>query len=218
MMKAVWTVDGDETSWNSWAEAMAEAPASALVQELIEEIPSEQHTWALDLGCGTGRAFKPLNAGGWQVIGVDPSATGIRLSRQKAVQEHLDAYPIIGSAAYLSLPDESMSLVLAISVLFHLGPQELTLALNEIYRILRPDGKALLHFLDCEDWRRILAPEFTEAQIPCPGYQAVVTCFCSRDMLENWLKQSRFLIETMEMRTSPSEGGQQRNWIVCCRK
>jgi SAM-dependent methyltransferase len=29
--------------------------------------------WALDLGCGTGRAFEPLLARGWQVVGCDVS-------------------------------------------------------------------------------------------------------------------------------------------------
>lgn len=31
-------------------------------------------SWALDVGCGTGRAFEPLLARGWRVVGCDASA------------------------------------------------------------------------------------------------------------------------------------------------
>ncbi len=217
MMKSIWTVDGDATSWNAWAEAMAEVPISPLVRELIEENPAGQHAWALDLGCGTGRAFKPLAQAGYRVIGIDPSRYGIQLSRQRVVKEHLDAFPIQGSAAELPLQDGPVSLVLAMGVLFHLGPQELTLALDEIFRVLRRDGKAVLHFLDLEDWRHSLASEVPAAQIPEPGYRAVVTCFCPKETIESWITQAGLLIESMELKTSRNENGEQRNWIVRCK-
>jgi SAM-dependent methyltransferase len=38
---------------------------------------------ALDIGCGTGRAFEPLLARGWEVFGVEPSAEMRRVARKK---------------------------------------------------------------------------------------------------------------------------------------
>lgn len=37
----------------------------------------------LDIGCGTGRAFGPLLARGWEVFGVEPSAEMRRVAREK---------------------------------------------------------------------------------------------------------------------------------------
>ncbi len=39
--------------------------------------------WALDVGCGTGRAFEPLLARGWRVVGCDVSAAMLAEARRK---------------------------------------------------------------------------------------------------------------------------------------
>jgi len=39
--------------------------------------------WALDVGCGTGRAFDPLLDRGWQVVGCDGSAGMLARAREK---------------------------------------------------------------------------------------------------------------------------------------
>lgn len=42
-----------------------------------------QKGWALDLGCGTGRAFGPLLARGWRIVGCDVSAGMLAEARRK---------------------------------------------------------------------------------------------------------------------------------------
>jgi hypothetical protein len=108
--------------------------------------------------------------------------------------------------------------VFAFGTLFHLGLVELTLALHEIRRVLRPEGEALLHFLDIEDWRRSLGKEIDPDQAPVPSFRAVVTCFCSRQVIEEWLEEVGLGLLSLELRTSASEAGQQRNWLAQCRK
>jgi len=211
---AHWTVDGDETSWTSWAENMAEAPTSSLVQEWISRKRAAGREWALDVGCGPGRAFLPLIGAGYQVIGLDPTAQGLKFSGQKILQARILAYPVQASAARIPLRAASVSFLLAIGVLFHLSLTELTQALREIRRVLRPDGEALLHFLDVEDWRRSLAPEIHPEQAPVPSYRAVVTCFCSRQTIQAWIDSSGLKLVSLELKTNVSEAGEQRNWLV----
>ena len=114
-MEEIWTLDGDETSWSSWADNIAQALASPFIQDLIATVKASHQGWVLDLGCGTGRAFLPLVEAGFRVIGLDPTMNGIRLSQKLVNQDHLRAYPILASAAQFPLPTESISFVIAIS-------------------------------------------------------------------------------------------------------
>ena len=215
-MKAVWTVDGDETSWTAWAENRADAPASALVRELIATRRAGPQEWALDIGCGTGRAFIPLAEAGYRVIGIDPTPKCIEQSLRRARQSGIMAYPVQASAARLPLRAASAALVFAFGTLFHLSPTELTQALQEIQRVLCPGGEAILHFLDIEDWRRSLGKEVDPGQVPVPSHQALVTCFCSRQAIEEWLEQAGLDLLSLALRTSASEAGEQRDWLAQC--
>ncbi len=197
---------------------MAEAAASPLMQELLEEHKTTQPGWALDLGCGTGRAFLPLAKAGYRVIGVDPTPRCVQICRQRARQAKISAYPLRASAAHLPIPIKAIDFVLAISCLFHLGPLELTGAIREIYRVLLPKGTAILHFLDLEDWRRTLAEHIQPEQVPYPGYQAVVTCFCSPEKVGEWIAQAGLMLEKLELRSNVTDRGEQRNWLAYCTK
>jgi SAM-dependent methyltransferase len=216
LMQTVWTVDGDDTSWTSWAENMAQAPPSSLIEDLIAAKKASDQEWALDLGCGTGRAFAPLSEAGYRVVGVDPTVKGLQFSRQRALETCIIAYPVQASAARLPLATASIAFVFAIGTLFHLSLMELTSALQEIHRVLCPTGEALLHFLDVDDWRRSLAREIRPRQAPVPSCQAVVTCFCSRQAIQERMEKAGLKLVSLELRTSVSEVGEQRNWLAWC--
>lgn len=213
---SIWTLDGDENSWSAWADQMSLAPASPLMQTVITPYKTEQKNWAIDIGCGTGRAFLPLVEAGYQVIGIDSNPEAVRLSQARARQARLSAFPILASAACIPISSSSIAFVIAISSLFHLSYIELASALQEIKRVLHPGGKAVLHFLDLEDWRRTLGKPIQPAQAPVPSYQAVVTCFCSQEQIQIWILQSGLSLEALELQTSLTEAGQQRNWLAHC--
>jgi ubiquinone/menaquinone biosynthesis C-methylase UbiE len=217
-MACFWTLNGDDKSWTSWAENMASAPVSSLVEEVIATRKAANPGWAVDIGCGTGRAFIPLAEAGFQVVGVDPVIRGLQFGRERARLSRMPAFPLQASATRLPLKSASISYVLAIGTLFHLSITEVKDALQEIRRILRPDGEGLLHFLDSDDWRRALARQIHPEEAPVPSYQAVVTCFCSRETIEEWLKKAGLKLMLLELKTSATENGQQRNWLAYCRR
>jgi len=105
-----------------------------------------QRGWALDVGCGTGRAFDPLLDRGWRVVGCDASAGMLTRAKEKFGERvqliHADARelgPISPS------PD-------------HPGGEnfQLVLLLNEVVNYLTEDGDLERAFAGI---RRNLSPE-----------------------------------------------------------
>jgi hypothetical protein len=94
----------------------------------------------------------------------------------------------------------------------------LVAALGEVRRVLEPDGKAVLHFLDIDDWRRSLAPQIPADQAPVPGHRAVITGFASGETVRHWIAAAGLELLSLKLRTTLGEAGEQRNWIAtCCR-
>jgi len=217
-MNAIWTLDGDETSWGSWADNIGLAPASHFIQELVVSAKTIHVGWALDVGCGTGRAFLPLTEAGYRVIGIDPIMNSIRLCQQRVSQVSIKAYPLLASATHIPLSDQTIGFVFAVNSLFHLSPAELTAAFLEIHRVLQPQGCALLHFLALDDWRHKLAKEIPPEQAPLPGYRFVITCFCSEEKIREWIYRAGLTLIKIELKSIASEAGIQRNWLALCKK
>lgn len=109
------------------------------ISEIMKLIP-EGNSVVLDLGCGCGDMFVPLQEQGKDIIGldIDPEVieylklnkdlTGIRLLNEDALST--------------SLEDESVDVVLILDVLEHFDdPRE---CLREINRMLKPDGMLIL--------------------------------------------------------------------------
>ena len=215
-MPIVWTMDGDENSWAEWSNAMAQSGASPLAQELLADIHAGQKKVALDVGCGTGRAFLPLQQAGFKIIGFDPVMAGLRASRKHCEKDHLSLSIMCATASQIPLQSSSIDLVLAIGILFHLSSYELDLTLQSIRRVMKPGGEAILHFLDLQDWRRSLANAIQPEQVLVPSYKAVVTSFCSQDILGDRLASNRLKIKSLQLKTKETERGTQYDWIACC--
>lgn len=215
-MNIIWTIDGDKTSWAEWASRMALSPSSNLANLIVSEFHSKRNSWALDLGCGTGRAFLPLSCNGFKIVGIDPTFMATKISLERAKNEKMMAVPVQATASQLPIQSNTVNLVFALGILFHLGPAELDEALKEIGRVLEKDGRAVLHFLDIDDWRRTLAKSVSPEGLPVPSYQAVVTCFCSQEILQKKINSAGLKVEKSELKTSMDEQGERREWLFHC--
>lgn len=213
-MTALWTVDGDETSWTEWAERMAEAPPSPLAETILASRRAPAGAWALDVGCGTGRAFAPLVQRGFRVVGLDPTAAAVRAATARAAAASLPAWAILAAADHLPIKEQSIDLVLAMGVLFHLNAVELQAALTQIHAVLRPGGEAILHFLDIDDWRRTLGTTTPPSDLPHPSYKAVVACFCSADAIREFLASAALTLVSLELVIQEHKAGELRNWLA----
>lgn len=86
--------------------------------------------WALDVGCGTGRAFEPLLARGWQVFGCDVSSGMVAEAGRKFGSK----VPLLVADAR-SLPPISPASELPAGEAF-----DLILLLNDVVNYLTEDG------------------------------------------------------------------------------
>jgi SAM-dependent methyltransferase len=93
---------------------------------------------AVDIGCGGGALARELSARGTRMIGIEISDE--QLAPALARDDGTGARYLIGTAQELPLADASVDLALFMRSLHHVPMADLTTALREARRVLRPGG------------------------------------------------------------------------------
>ena len=97
----------------------------------------------LDVGCGRGEVVLHCLRQGAEACGVDYSADALQLARQAAGNQ--SGHWQRADARYLPFRDGTFDLVLMLDIVEHLHPAELSLALADVRRVLKPGGALLVH-------------------------------------------------------------------------
>lgn len=96
----------------------------------------------LDAGCGQGWYVKEMEKEGFTVYGIDFSEK--QVEKAKLYTGSGNIYR--GSITQLPFPDSSFDFVYTINVLHHLpSREEQVAALREFHRVLKPEGKVIIH-------------------------------------------------------------------------
>ncbi|MBN2290780.1 MAG: class I SAM-dependent methyltransferase [Pirellulales bacterium] len=115
-----------------------------VVKDILKYCRPQKGFW-VDLGAGRGQVAIPLiEATGNPVTMLDPNAEsmskGLELAREKGLENRLTA--VVGVAEKMPLPDNSVDLLVSRgSIFFWDDPVK---GLREVYRVLRPGGKAYI--------------------------------------------------------------------------
>ncbi len=115
-----------------------------VVEDVLRHAKPEKGFW-LDLGAGKGQVAIPLiEATGNPVVMLDPNgealAKGLQSARARGLGDRLLA--VVGVAEHLPFPDDSVDLVVSRgSIVFW---EDQAAGLREVYRVLRPGGKAYI--------------------------------------------------------------------------
>lgn len=104
--------------------------------DVVEWAKNIKEKIVLDLGSGTGRHAKPLSQEN-TVIAVDFSKKMLDLN------EFAD-YKIQGDISRIPLRNKSVDVILAIASIHHLKEENRKRALNEINRVMKPEGEGVI--------------------------------------------------------------------------
>lgn len=121
-------------------------PSRVRLFSVMDELSKEtKGKVVLDYGCGRGiESVKYLENGAKKVIGIDISPIYIEHAKNMAIEKGFesDSFEFIAMDAHkLLFEDEMFDLVIGCGILHHLEPE---VALNEIFRVLKKDGRVLL--------------------------------------------------------------------------
>src|SRR5438477_1362217 len=122
----------EETHW--WYQALHRL----IFQTLEAELPDWREKEIVDVGCGTGAILKQLG-NPEKNVGIDLAPEAISFCRQRGLnnvqQGDIHALPFL---------DASFDAVICSSVLYHQWVGDVEGAVQEMHRVLRPDGTLLI--------------------------------------------------------------------------
>lgn len=101
----------------------------------------------LEVGCATGSltlAAKRQVGPSGKVFGIDIIPGMIERSRQKAVQAKLDITFQLGNIENIPFPENQFDVVMCSFMIFHMSEKVRKKGIEEIYRVLKPQGKLLV--------------------------------------------------------------------------
>jgi SAM-dependent methyltransferase len=115
--------------------------------EFLERLPGKEQPRVLDIGSGAGRHVIEMARRGIKVVGGDISEVGLRSTQTWLGEEGLDAGLVRMDMTALPYPDESFDGVLSLYVIYHNPLASIRKSFAEIWRVLKPGGRAFVNFL-----------------------------------------------------------------------
>ncbi len=114
----------------------------------------------LEVGCGIGTELVNFTRHSGLVTGIDMSNTSLRLAKLNLRLNNIEAIVSRGDAENLSFPDNSFDMVYSYGVLHHTVDTQK--GINEVYRVLKSGGKAIIMLYSKWSLVRLLHPDINK--------------------------------------------------------
>jgi SAM-dependent methyltransferase len=122
-------------------DELAAKPLDRALLDCLAELTRGRGTVA-DIGCGPGQIARYLADHGAKAMGIDLSPEMVRLAQRLSP----DIPFRVGDMLALDLEDNSLGGIVAFYSVIHAPPEQIPQVMREFYRVLRPNGLALLAF------------------------------------------------------------------------
>lgn len=130
----------------------------------------------LEVGCGIGTDFLQFARAGADLYGIDLSSHSVELVEKRLKLYGLNAKVLIDDVENLLFEDSSFDLVYSWGVIHHTPDTQK--AINEIYRVLKPEGKTIVmiyHKFSLLALRIILLRGIPTGELFTKGFQYVIS-------------------------------------------
>lgn len=108
----------------------------------------DKNSVVLDVGCGIGRVEKFLAKYCEDIHGVDVSGRMIRFARNELKECKNCFFHKTNGKDFSIFPDNKFDFVFSIITLQHLEKEDVYIYMEEMYRVLKPNGRVYLNFLN----------------------------------------------------------------------
>jgi SAM-dependent methyltransferase len=122
-------------------DELAAKPLDRAVLDCLVELTRGRGIVA-DIGCGPGQIARYLADHGAEAMGIDLSPEMVKLAQRLSP----DIPFRVGDMLAIDLEDHSLGGIAAFYSIIHAPPEQIPQIMREFYRLLRPDGLALLAF------------------------------------------------------------------------
>ena len=129
-----------QETWDEIAEEWHEY--KQIPAQTTENFLKDARGKVLDLGSGSGRNIRKIKDG--KIYLVDFSSRMLKLAEKKAKEKNIEIETKQGDLNKIPYGDDFFDYLICISALHCLKPQNHEKAVKEIYRVLKPSGKALI--------------------------------------------------------------------------
>ena len=160
-----WGMEGAVAKWYAALTKKSLDDFKALARRIAEEIPPQSRV--LEVAPGPGYfSIELAKSGGYQITGLDISKTFVKIARANAAKAGVQVDFQQGNASSMPFADESFDFLLCRAAFKNFS--EPKRALEEMHRVLRPGGQALII-----DLRRDASREFISQAVDGMNLSAV---------------------------------------------
>lgn len=144
--------------WINILNKRAEAPDQiALRSFILEQSNLQSGETVLEIGCGTGRLLSELaksTGTADSVIGLEPQSLFAKETESYILEKKQSNIirVLCGSAEDIPLPDASIDICIAQTVLIHIPSEPLSEVFGEVKRVLKPGGRFISLDQDGDTW------------------------------------------------------------------
>lgn len=119
-------------------------PSETVVQYVFRNFKRDGQTKVLDLGCGAGRHLYFMANENLAAYGVDISRDGVEYTNELLKANNLKGEAVVGAVYDIPYENEMFDGLVSYGVLYYCDKKEIEQACDEIYRVLKNGGKALI--------------------------------------------------------------------------
>ena len=177
---------------------------------------------ALDIGCGAGRHTLLLAEHGFAVDAVDFSREGLNATRVLLAEHGYEVGLTLASAEALPFADETFDVVLSYGVFYYGTPAEGRAAIGELFRVLRPAGRAFVVVRTTDDYRYgkgvAIEPRTFRCEIEDTNERGMVIHFLTEQDVEEFYGSFGQLSFELTETTFAARTATNSDWLITVEK